>query len=64
MGIKLKALAILSALIGAPILCFFLVKYFGVYVAYFLFATCIVLCYLLLVKILEEKEEFENRFIK
>lgn len=64
MAIKLKALAILSALIGAPILCFLLVKYFGAYVAYFLFATCIVFCYLFLVKILEEKEEFEKRFIK
>ena len=53
MGIKLKALAILSALIGAPILCFFLVKYFGGYVAYFLFAVSLVLCYMALVKILE-----------
>jgi hypothetical protein len=64
MTIKLKALAILSALIGAPFLCFFLVKYFGVYVAYFLFAVSLVLCYMALVKILEEKEEFEKRFIK
>jgi hypothetical protein len=64
MAIKLKALAILSALIGAPIVCFLLVKYFGVYVAYFLFAVSLVLCYLFLVKILEEKEEFEKRFIK
>jgi hypothetical protein len=64
MAIKLKALAILSALIGAPIVCFLLVKYFGVYVAYFLFAVSLVLCYMALVKILEEKEEFEKRFIK
>ena len=64
MAIKLKALAILSALIGAPIVCFLLVKYFGVYVAYFLFAVSLMLCYLFLVKILEEKEEFEKRFIK
>jgi len=64
MAIKLKALAILLAIIGIPMLCFFLVSYYGVYVAYFLYAMTIVFGYVLILKVLQEKEEFEKRFIK
>lgn len=64
MAIKLKALGLLLGFISLPVLCMLLVNYFGVYMAYFLFGVCMVFCYVLILRTLQDSEEFKKRFSK